>query len=668
MHIGLGFDTGGTYTDAVLMNMETNEVLQKSKALTTRDDLSVGIRNTLIGFDDEVLKKAAMVSLSSTLATNSIVEGKGCRVGLISVGEEFEMSIPVDLHVTVRGGHDLTGEEVSELDEQTAKEFMTSLKGKVDGLAINSYLSVRNPDHELRLKKMAKEILGIPVVCGHELSSSLGYHERTLTSIMNARLIPIIKDLMDSVKLVMKEHAIKAPLMIVKGDGSIMSEEVALERPIETILSGPAASLIGAKMLTGRNDAIVMDMGGTTTDIGILRNGHPRLEKEGAMIGGRRTRVMAAEISTSGIGGDSRVIVNGTRFMLEATRVVPLCIAAAEWPQLLPRLKEAAETRSRFSPESMDPRNIVQDTEFFIKLKDLEHVSLSNEDKALLELISDEPFSLKEAGVKLNVHPFSFNMSKMEELGIVQRIGLTPTDMLHAEGSYVEYDRTASEYGVAHNSHKMGMTPEEFIRFVKEKVIDKLAEELLRKLFFEETNTFEMGTLSSDLMRKAITHIEGRDYRCSITLNKPLIGIGAPVSAYFPQVAEKFSTELLLPEHSEVGNAVGAVTGSVVESIEILLKPSVGENAIDDPSCILFAPFGRIEFEKLSEAEVYAVSEGGKYVTERARKAGAEHVQLRSEKLEKKVGLGQGYEGRVLIETLITVTAVGKPKQFTSDE
>jgi len=668
MHIGLGFDTGGTYTDAVLMNMETNEVLQKSKALTTRDDLSVGIRNTLVGFDKEMLKKVAMVSLSSTLATNSIVEGKGCRVGLISVGEEFEMSIPVDLHTTASGGHDLTGNEVDELGEQAAREFMISLKGKVDGLAINSYLSVRNPDHELRSKKMAKELLDIPVVCGHELSSSLGYHERTLTSIMNARLIPIIKDLMDSVKIVMNEYKIKAPLMIVKGDGSIMSEEVALERPIETILSGPAASLIGAKMLTGKNDAIVMDMGGTTTDIGILRNGHPRLEKEGAMIGGRRTRVMAAEISTSGIGGDSRVIVNGSRFMLEPTRVVPLCIAATEWPQLLPRLKEVAETKSRFSPESMDTRNIVQDTEFFIKLKDLEHVSLSNEDKALLGLISEEPFSLKEAGVKLNVHPFSFNVSKMEELGIVQRIGLTPTDMLHAEGSYVEYDRTASEYGVAHNSHKMSMTPEEFIDFVKEKVIDKLAEELLRKLFFEETNTFEMDTLSNDLMRKAITHIEGRDYKCSITLNKPLIGIGAPVSAYFPQVAGKFDTELLLPEHSEVGNAVGAVTGSVVESVEILLKPSVGENAIDDPSCILFAPFGRIEFEKLSEAESYAVSEGGKYVSERARKAGAEHVQLRSEKLEKKVGLGQGYDGRVLIETLMTVTAVGKPKQFVSNE
>ena len=668
MHIGLGFDTGGTYTDAVLMDMSANKVLQKSKALTTRDDLSVGIGNTLINFDKELLGKVAMVSLSSTLATNSIVEGKGCRVGLICVGEEFEMSIPVDVHTTVQGGHDLNGGEVKELDEASAKDFMLSIKDRVDGLAINSYLSVRNPDHELRLKRIAKEVLDVPVVCGHELSSSLGYHERTVTSVMNSRLIPIIKDLMDSVKQVMDEYKIEAPLMIVKGDGSIMSESVALERPIETILSGPAASLIGAKMLTGMDDAIVMDMGGTTTDIGILRNGYPRLEKEGAMIGNRRTRVMAAEIFTSGIGGDSRIVVNGNKFMLEPVRVVPLCIAATLWPQLLPRLKAVSTASSRFTPESMDIVNIVQDTEFFVKLKDLKNVSLSKEDMALLELISKEPFSLKEAGAKLNFHPFSFNVSRMESLGIVQRIGLTPTDLLHTEGSYVEYDKAASEYAVKHQAKKMNMSEQEFVEFAKGKVIDKLAEVLLRKLFYEETNTFDIDTVGLDLMRKAISGQDGLDFGCRIKFNKPLIGIGAPVSAWFPQVVEKFGADLLLPEHSEVGNAVGAVTGSIVESMEILLKPAPGQSAMDDPACIMFAPYGRFEFEKFSEAEVYAKEETSKYVKERAQKAGADHIELHSEKIEKKVGLGRGYDGRILIETIMTVTAVGKPRQFAVRE
>jgi N-methylhydantoinase A/oxoprolinase/acetone carboxylase beta subunit len=411
-----------------------------------------------------------------------------------------------------------------------------------------------------------------------------------------------------------------------------------------------------------------MDMGGTTTDIGILRNGYPRLEKEGAVIGNRRTRVMAAEISTSGIGGDSRVIVNGSKFMLEPVRVVPLCSAVVQWPQLLPRLKDVSNMGSRFTPESLEVKNIVQDTEFFVKLKELNNISLSKEDQALLDLISEEPFSLKEASSKLNIHPFSFNVSKMEELGMVQRIGLTPTDLLHAEGSYVEYEKAASEYAITHQSRKMNMTEKEFVDFAKGKVIDKLAEVLLRKLFFEETNTLNIGAVGSDLMWKAISCQGGLDFGCRIKLNKPLIGIGAPVSAWFPRVAEKFGTDLLLPEHSEVGNAIGAVTGSIVESMEILLRPSAGQSAVDDPSCILFAPYGRFEFEKLSEAAVFAVEETSKHVKERAQKAGADHIVLRSEKAEKKVGLGRGYEGHILIEIKVTVTAVGKPRQFTVRE
>jgi len=668
LHIGLGFDTGGTYTDAVLMDMSNNKVLQKSKALTTRDDLTIGIRNTLVNFDEELLRSVAMVSLSSTLATNSIVEGKGCRVGLISIGEEFDMSIPVDMITTVAGGHDLNGAEVSELDEVSAKEFMLSVKGKVDGLAINGYLSVRNPDHELRIKRIAKDVLDIPVVCGHELSSSLGYHERTTTSVLNSRLIPIIKELMDSVKKVMAEHKIDAPLMIVKGDGSIMSESVALERPVETILSGPAASLIGAKMLTGKNDAIVMDMGGTTTDIGILRNGFPRLEAEGAMIGHRRTRVMAAEISTSGIGGDSRMVINGAKFVLDSARVVPLCIAATKWPQLLPRLKELSVARAGYTPESMQIRDVIQETEFFIKLKDLSNLILGDNDKAFIEMISDEPFSLKEAGSKLNVHPLTFNASKLEELGVIQRIGLTPTDILHAEESYVEYDKDASFYVVMHQARKLNMSEKDFIELAKRAVIDKLAEVLLRKLFYEETNTFDVDTVGKDLMEKAISGKEGLDFGCTIKLNKPLIGIGAPVSAWYPPVVSKFGAELFLPEHSEVGNAIGAVTGSIIESMEILFKPAPGQSAMDDPVCIMFSPYGRFEFGKLSEGEIFAVEETTKYVKEKAIKAGADNVQVRTERTEKRVGVGRGYEGRILLEVKIIVSAVGKPRQFMISE
>ena len=661
---GLGFDTGGTYTDAVIINMEDGSVVCSSKSLTTRNDLSLGIKGSIEGFDSALFADVKMVSLSSTLATNSIVEGKGCRVALIAVGREFDRSIPVDDYICIKGGHTLSGKEKEPLDEGAARDFLMAVKDKVDGVAITSYLSVRNPEHENRLYEMTKEMLDVPVVCGHELSSSLGFNERTVTCVMNARLIPIIKELIVSVKKVMADNGIEAPLMIVKGDGSIMGEAVALHRPIETILSGPAASMIGAKTLTGVQDAIVMDMGGTTTDIGILRNGTPRLEKEGAVIGGKRTRVLAAEIATSGIGGDSRIVVNGNELKLTTLRVMPLCSAAKKWPHVGEKLKEVADVTPRFVPACLSEDKITQENEFFIKLKDLDVTFLTDDDRKFLEVIQDEPKNLTEISELIDVHPYSINIPKMEELGMIQRIGLTPTDLLHAEGSFVFFDAEASKNGVIHQAKKMKITPEEFIALAKDAVITKIATELMKKLFFEETKNMDLDIVAQDLLDKAISGKDGLDYGCSIKINKPIIGIGAPVGAYFPKVAEIFGTKLLLSEYSHVGNAVGAITGNIIESIDILIVPFKGEGAGEDPRCTLFASFGKIEFEKYSEAVAYAKEEGSKIVSERAVAAGADKFEVKFESKDKKFGFGDELGSSVLIESTITVTAVGKPKEF----
>ena len=667
---GLGFDTGGTYTDAVIMDFSTGEVVCSAKSLTTRDDLSKGIAGSLNGFDRKYFKDIEMVSLSSTLATNSIVEGKGCRVALIAVGRDFDGSVPVDQYICVPGGHNLAGKETYPLDEDAVRGFLESVKGKVDALSVTSYLSVRNPEHENRVRDIARDILDVPVVCGHQLSSSLGFQERTVTCVMNARLLPIIRELIDSVKRVMSDVGIEAPLMIVKGDGSIMGEKVALERPIETILSGPAASLIGAKYLTGENDAIVMDMGGTTTDIGILRNGTPRLEKEGAVIGGRRTRVMAAEIATSGIGGDSRIMVNGKELEITPLRIMPVCIAAVKWPVVLEKLRKVADLPPRFMPQCVDNKKIIQETEFFIKLKDVPNVTLMENDAAFLRAVEDEPRSLSEVGNMLGIHPFSFDVCRMEELGMVQRIGLTPTDLLHGERSYVEYCAEASDLAIRHQSARMKMTPSEFIGYAKGRVIDKIASELLKKLFFEETGTFEPDTIGNDLMMKAISGRTGLDYSCMIRLNKPIIGIGAPVRAYFPQVAEKFGTKLLLSRYSDVGNAIGAITGSIIESVVVNIQPRKGHSDSDDPRCIAFAPFGKFEFDSYREALTRMREEAERIVSEKVKEAGADSFDVDADIREKRFGFDADTYGggEVLIETFMTVTAVGKPKQFTRTE
>jgi N-methylhydantoinase A/oxoprolinase/acetone carboxylase beta subunit len=661
---GLGIDTGGTYTDAVLMDVSGGRVVAKAKALTTRDDLSAGIANAVGGMRIELPCDIGMVSLSSTLATNSIVEGKGCSVGLISIGREFDRSIPVDMYACVSGGHTLSGAEAEPLDEQHLRDSILSMRDRVDGIAITSYLSVRNPDHENRARAAAGKLTDIPTVCGHELSSSLGFNERAVTSVMNARLIPVIRELMDSVKKVMEDRGISAPLMVMRGDGSIMSEEVAAERPIETILSGPAASLVGAKALTGRENAIVMDMGGTTTDIGILRNGRPRLEKEGAIIGGRRTRVMAVEVSTSGIGGDSRIVVNGGKFVLTPMRAMPLCIAAGRWPQIIKRIKAAADAPGRNTPESLDISRAVQDIEFFVKIKEPKDGSITETDRKFLDIISGEPFSVSEAADILGIHPYMINIPKLEKQGMIQRIGLTPTDILHADGSYREFNPEPSVCGADYACGRMEMARDEFLTMAKAEVVDRISEELLKKLFLEETGSSSLDEVSMDLIRKSMSGRDGLDYGCRITLNKPIVGIGAPVSAYFPAMAKKFGAELLLPVHSEVGNAVGAVTGSIIETMEALIKPAAGDTN-EDPKCTVFSVLGKTDFETLTEALAYVKEEGGLFVYEKAVRAGADHVRVSADVKHKKYELGTGYgAGSVLLETNVKITAAGKPKQF----
>ncbi len=663
MPIGLGLDTGGTYTDAVLMEMSDGSVLCKAKSLTTREDLCIGIRGSISGFDRELLSKVCTVSLSSTLATNSIVEGKGCRVGLVCIGYDYDGSVRTDFSVTVSGGHDLHGAEKAPLDEAAAREFLESLKGRVDAIAVNGYLAIRNPDHETRVRDMAKEILDVPVVCGHELSSNLGFNERTATCVMNAMLIPVIDDLLRSVRSVLEEYEIHAPLMIVRGDGAMMSEAMAKSKPVETILCGPAASLVGAMHMTGLKDAIVMDMGGTTTDIGILRDGKPRLEPEGAIIGGKRTHVMAAEIATSGIGGDSRIIVNGRRIILSSVRVMPLCIAASQWDCVAENLKAVAERRSRTTPEALGEDNIVLDSEMFRTLRIPEEGIVSTADMKLLKLAVDRPYTLKEAGEVLDLHPFSFNVARMESRGYIQRIGMTPTDLLHADGTYRRYDAEASMNGVRYMAGMAGITGEEFISRSKSLIRDKLCVELMKELIMEETGSMDLGDTAMDLINKSIHHEFGRDYGCKISLNKPIIGIGAPAGVYIRWVGEVFGTDVVIHEDADVGNAIGAITSSVSESVEFLIKPET----IGATECKfeVFSKLGNTVYETLEEAVSASEALGREYVTKIVSEGGVSDISVSVDKKEKRFSFG-GDGDDMLMDMVMTVTAAGKPSQFSA--
>src|SRR6056297_1556378 len=378
-NLALGIDTGGTYTDGVIFGMDSRKLYCKTKVLTTRHDLSIAVENCLASLlnqeNDINTDQIKMISLSTTLATNAIVEGQGAEVGLISIGREIEDKIPTQYYYNLEGGCNIKGKIKKEVDLKNARIKIDKMKSKVDAFAVSGYLSVRNPDQENKVKKLIEELSGYPVVCAHQLSSELGFKERTVTAVFNARLLPLITKLIKAVKTSLKQRNIDAPLMVVRGDGSLISEEVAREKPVETSLSGPAASIIVAKTLTDIKNGIVVDMGGTTTDIAVLKNGKPRLTKKGAKVGGWLTRVKAADITTIGIGGDSFIQVSKDKVLsIGPQKVFPLSWIATKHSHLLAELR---------------------------KIKERENLKLTDTEKEILKLIKDKPHSLYYISKKL---------------------------------------------------------------------------------------------------------------------------------------------------------------------------------------------------------------------------------------------------------------------------
>jgi len=292
MQYSLGIDAGGTYTDAVILRDSDSRILDTSKAITTYPDLMVGIRNAIDKLNPEHLSKVKLVSVSTTLSTNTILEKTGYPVGLILVGNyTVPRELPADYCIIVKGGHDSNGDELQPLDITAVEQFAVSLKKKVSAFAVSSYFSTRNPEHELKVKEIVLKLTGHPVVCGYELSQELGAYERAATAVLNAQLIPITYQFIHSITAEIKKRNLDAKILMLKCDGSVIDIKGAKLRPIETIFSGPAASIKGASYLSGLDTCAVIDVGGTSTDVSIIKNGVPELCEKGAVVGGWQTRV-----------------------------------------------------------------------------------------------------------------------------------------------------------------------------------------------------------------------------------------------------------------------------------------------------------------------------------------------------------------------------------------
>ncbi|MBC7224291.1 MAG: hydantoinase/oxoprolinase family protein, partial [Anaerolineae bacterium] len=208
MTIGLGIDTGGTYTDAVLLDYGSGQVLAAAKALTTWPDLAQGIGEAV----DEVLRQRPgpvhLVALSTTLATNALVEGRGSPAALLCIGYDpdlidrwgFRKDLATPHVAFIPGGHRADGSEARPLDRDALRRAVRQFADQVEAFAVSGYFAVRNPAHELAARETIQAETGKPVTCGHELTTRLNAIRRATTAALNARLIPLLQDLILAVQ------------------------------------------------------------------------------------------------------------------------------------------------------------------------------------------------------------------------------------------------------------------------------------------------------------------------------------------------------------------------------------------------------------------------------------------------------------------------------------
>ena len=656
MPVLLGIDTGGTYTDAVLIGKK-GEVIAESKALTTPHNLAEGIEEALKALPAEYLPQVRLVGLSTTLATNAIVEGKGAPVCLILIGYDRELieryefwgELVTSDVVFIRGGHTLEGKEKEPLDIESARQAILERRDKVGAFAISGYFGVRNPAHEIRVKELVRELTGLPSTCGHELTAQLDSIRRATTAALNARLIPILQELIQEVQKTLAHLGVQAPLMVVKGDGSLMRADMALERPVETVLSGPAASAVGAYYLSGLTKALAVDMGGTTTDIVLLEDGRPRLNSEGARIGRWRTMVRAVDVHTVGLGGDSWVRVNREgRILIGPRRVIPLSYLASLHPSVLPELQK-----------QLSEKAIEGAGEFLLLRKRAPAGYATGTEREVLRALEAGPVSriaLKE------LLPGGFfvdqAIERLEAEHVIMRAGFTPTDALHVLDGFRPWSAEAAEAGAKLLARLAGISPELFCREVVEGVSNRAVEAIVAKLLDDEegVSSWPDSLGSEALLRRALGEAQDSNLECTLTLKAPIVAIGAPVRAYMPQVARKLHTELIVPPHWSVANAVGAVVGSVVQVVEALIIPV-------DGGLVHRLHLGTeiIDFGDLEKAVAYAKEKGTALAREKAILAGASEVEVRVERRDHRPRVAAGWGMSVYLGTELRFIATGRP-------
>ncbi len=563
-------------------------MVAKAKAPTTHHDLSIGISAAI----DRALHQAGaepgrieLVSLSTTLATNALVEGSGRPVCAVIIGFDDDViergglreALAGDPSILVAGGHDPHGGERSPLDLDLLEAEVSTVADRVDGFAVMAQFSVRNPAHEKAAAELIRRMTGKTVTASHVLSAQLNGPKRAVTAILNARLVPIIDRLVATTERTLDEQGVHAPVMVVRGDGSLVSAAFVRERPIETILSGPAASLVGAAHLTGLDDAIISDIGGTTTDIAVLRHGIPLVSTMGATVGGHRTMVAAVAMHTHGLGGDSHVRHDdraaGAVLLIGPRRVIPVALAAVEHPAVV---HAALDHQLAADP----PSDL--DGVFVVVLDRNRTGELDTTERRIVDMVMAAAGEITTAATVMTSTAQRRVTERLVRRGVLQLSSFTPTDANHVLGGQHTGDVDAARKTArlfARRRDRLGRSIAEDATSISRLTVDTLVRRSAEAVL---AAAFDHDGLPGDMVqsRGVQAALDGHTgvSRLAVGLSTPLVGLGASAASYYPAVAALLGTTPEVPHDADVANAIGAVVGRVRISHDCTISaPQVGQ-------------------------------------------------------------------------------------------